>query len=142
MTTHILSMTYQPKIEGVRNGTIRQTIRLYNEKRPFKVGDKLLIHGWAGKPYRSKWSWRMEATVNFCPEINMIADKDVVRVPVWSHAIRDFAWVPVFWDQDYANELARLDGISPPCGPELKRVLETYHGKFTDEPVQMQVIRW
>jgi hypothetical protein len=40
------------------------------------------------------------------------------------------------------DRIARLDGISPPNGTELKHVLESYHGEFTDKPVQMQVIRW
>ena len=52
MTTHILSMTYGPKIAGVMDGSIRQTIR-HTER--IKVGDKLILHTWTGKPYRSPW---------------------------------------------------------------------------------------
>lgn len=133
MTTHILSMTYQPKIEGVRNGTIRQTIRLYNEKRPFKVGDKLLIHGWAGKPYRSRWNWKANATIQESFEIECHQDY-FIDGEDWLH----------HWNTKggYASDLASEDGISPSTGLELKAVLERYHGKFTDKLVRFQVIRW
>lgn len=52
-----LPLTYAPKIEGVRNGTIRQTIRT---GRRFAVGDHVSFHGWLGRPYFSKWSFRTE----------------------------------------------------------------------------------
>lgn len=130
MTTHILSMTYQPKIEGVRNGTIRQTIRLYNPDRPFKVGDKLLIHGWEGKPYRSRWNWRLSVEVN-----------QLVPIRVCKSGVMDGnnRWRFYLWDASVIKRLAELDGVAK---NRLKHVLERYHGKFTDKPVRFQVIRW
>lgn len=135
MTTHILSMTYGPKIEGVRNGTIRQTIRKYNPKRPFKIGDKLLIHGWSGKPYRSPWNWRMEAEVKELPsfEARNIGVNDTAPIA----QMRFYAW-----DTPVMDRIAGYDGISPPTGLALKEVLEKFHGKFTDEPIEFQVVRW
>jgi hypothetical protein len=135
MTTHILAITYQPKVEGVRNGTIRQTIRAFNPENPRKVGDKLLLHGWSGKPYRSPWNWRREEKVTQVFEIECYADYFIDEENyVCNWGINDG------WGRP--STLARLDGISPPTGLELKHVLESYHGKFTDKPVQMQVIRW
>ena len=58
MVGHVKSFTYEPKIEGVRRGEIRQTIRPKG-KRPVEVGDRILFHGWTGRPYRSPWSWRL-----------------------------------------------------------------------------------
>ena len=134
MTTHILAITYQPKIEGVKNGTIRQTIRPIS-KIPRKVGDKLILHGWKGKPYRSPWSWRREATVKQVFEIECYADYFIDEENYICQWVVADAW-------DRPSRLAQLDGISPSTGLQLKHVLETYHGKFTDKPVQMQVIRW
>jgi hypothetical protein len=143
MTTHILAITYQPKIEGVKNGTIRQTIRPLS-KVPRKVGDKLILHGWKGKPYRSPWSWRREEKVRDVFEMECYADHFVFE---GGDRLHFNPWKPIRfkgkldkWSLPLA--LARLDGISPPTGLELKHVLESYHGKFTDKPVQMQVIRW
>lgn len=143
MTTHILSMTYQPKIEGVRNGTIRQTIRIYNPKRPFKVGDKLLIHGWEGRMYRSPWSWRMEEVVKELDRLDCDSDVWVL----WDnydlkHEGFCSAVNPYECQHDVIDAIAKADGISPATGLELKNVLERYHGKFTDKPVRFQVIRW
>ena len=53
--TFIRPLTYAPKIPGVLDGTIRQTIRVGQK---LAAGDRILFHGWAGTPYRSKWSFR------------------------------------------------------------------------------------
>jgi hypothetical protein len=133
MATHILAITYQPKIEGVKNGAIRQTIRPLS-KVPRKVGDKLLLHGWSGKPYRSPWNWRMEGQIF-----------SALRIDCTDYGVLDGGF-PESWRQKWVSwqvdRIAELDGISPPTGLQLKHVLESYHGKFTDKPVQMQVIRW
>ena len=64
MTTHILSLTYAPKIPLVKSGECTQTIRLHNPDRPKKVGDKLILRTWAGWPYRTKWNWRLETYIS------------------------------------------------------------------------------
>jgi len=57
---HVLPLTYEPKIKNVRNGVCRQTIRPVSVKKPKKVGDLVMFHGWSGKPYASPWSWRTD----------------------------------------------------------------------------------
>ena len=55
---HILPLTYEPKIFDVRNGICTQTIRPCSDKKPKFVGDLVMYHGWEGRPYHSKWSFR------------------------------------------------------------------------------------
>lgn len=62
MATHIMALTYKPKIEAVKSLECRQTIRLLNPVRPKKVGDNFILHTWAGKPYRSGWDWRLNGS--------------------------------------------------------------------------------
>ena len=149
MTTHIISMTYPPKIDGVRDGTIRQTIRAYNPKFPFKLDDKLLIHGWSGKPYRSPWSWRISGVVKELDHLWVDSD-------IW--ALKDhydlthsgLATAISFWDTPHhrIDKIAKVDGIDPPTGLGLKKVIEGFHGRLPDffDPIdkmrEFQVIRW
>jgi len=142
MTTHILGMTYGPKIEGVRNGTIRQTIRRLNPERPFALGDKLLIHGWAGKPYRSPWDWRLKAEVR---ELDWLkVDCSCWVVIQYEDLIRDgyrATSSPWRYEHEVIDSIAKADGIEPPTGLGLKTVLERFHGLFV-EATEFQVIRW
>jgi hypothetical protein len=55
---HVLPLTYEPKIKDVINGVCRQTIRPKSKVKPKEIGDLVCFHGWIGKPYRSKWSFR------------------------------------------------------------------------------------
>jgi len=133
MTTHIMAMTYAPKVEGIKDGTIKQTIRVVNPNRPFQTHEKVIIHGWEGKPYRSPWSWRIETVIVEAGEFNAYASgvadvNDNFRFHTWNSPVMD--------------RIARLDGICPPTGMALKEVLEEFHGKFTDEPIRFQIIRW
>jgi len=52
---YTLPLTYAPKIPAVLSGRCTQTIRL---ERKFRARDLIMFHGWEGKPYRSKWSFR------------------------------------------------------------------------------------
>lgn len=144
MTTHILGMTYEPKIQGVRHGTIRQTIRLYNPKNPFKLGDRLIIHGWAGNPYRSPWSWRMNAVIEEIDHIWVDSEAWVLKDDYdLTHERYATALNP--WDipHDVLDKIAKADGIDPPTGAELKKVLEAFHGPFPYAPMmEFQIIRW
>jgi hypothetical protein len=49
------ALTYEPKIQAVIDSRCTQTIRPKWDKQ---VGDRIGFHGWEGRPYRSKWSWR------------------------------------------------------------------------------------
>jgi len=147
MTTHITAMTYAPKVEAIKNGDCRQTTRIYNEKNPFKVGDMVLIHGWDGRPYWSKWSWRRpkEPVTQI---IDMIVTEDSAMFyqnPITGRLIvtESLKTMALPWHDDVMDELARLDGIAPATGLEFKSVLEGFHGRFAQfAPVQFQIIRW
>jgi len=140
-------MTYKPKIEAVKNGDCRRTTRIYNEKNPFKVGDHIIIHGWEGRPYWSKWNWRrpkelvttvidmiaLEHTATFCQ--NPITGKYI-----GTESLRTLS-LP--WHDELMDELAKLDGIVPATGPEYKSILEAFHGSFAKyAPVRFQIIEW
>jgi co-chaperonin GroES (HSP10) len=124
---HVKSFTYEPKIKAVRKGSITQTIRKRG-KVPVKVGDKILFHGWEDRPYRSKWSWRLKTEITA-----------VVDITVYAWGIEDMSsrrpWRTL-------NLLAELDGIEPPTGEELGRVLtEKNKGDFVKGEL-FQIIRW
>jgi hypothetical protein len=116
----ILPLTYEPKIDGVINGTIRQTIR---KGWKYKVGDQIAFHGWEGAPYRSKWSFRT----------GYFTLKEVIDIVVEDSGIIKIAtgheWV--------LDRIARLDGIDPPTGEALRDVLLSMGctGK-------VQILRW
>ena len=130
MTTHILSLTYAPKIPLVKSGECTQTIRLHNPDRPKKVGDKLILHTWAGKPYRTKWDWRLETEISDLrllkfPDVSKFSDTEFVRL--WS----------------YLGNLARLDGINPPDAETLMRTLGTLNNlNGLLEGTIWDIIRW
>lgn len=112
-----MAMTYPPKIEAVFFGSIRQSIRAWFPGKPYKrVGDKLLIHTWRDKPYRSKWGNRLEAIIT---EEFLITIHDQ--------------------DEAFLSELAVLDGIVPPTATGLKETLSTLNPGYTGF---YQVVRW
>jgi hypothetical protein len=122
-----LPLTYEPKINGVLNGSIFQSIRV---DTILEIGDLIAFHGWEGIPYKSPWSFRTPYL-----EIN------------WAEPIRiheDFIYYP--WEKtkykvgdNELKYLAELDGINPPTGEELLRILHSYHGPGT---LKGKVIRW
>lgn len=125
--TFIRPLAYAPKIAGVLDGSIRQTIRI---GRKFSAGDHVLFHGWTGKPYRSKWSFRTPyftliavIPVVICPDGILFEGNEEVRL-----------WADL-------DELAALDGIDPPTGDELREVLMGMH-YVPDAGVEGQILRW
>lgn len=66
MKKHVMAITHKPKIEPVKDGKCVQTIR---KGRRFSVGDSILIHGWEGRPYHSKWNWRLRVEVTMAAPI-------------------------------------------------------------------------
>lgn len=117
-----LPLTYAPKIPGVLNGTIRQTIR---KGRKFRVGDLIAFHGWEGKPYRSKWSFR---TGYF--EVVKVIDVTIDEDGFWQDVCFYQPWF-------HSDDIARLDGIDPPTGEALRDVLLSM-GCLG----QAQIVRW
>lgn len=116
MRKHIGAFTYEPKIERVRNYEITQTIRVGWAKR---VGDLMYWHGWKGVPRHSPWSWRMPFV-----RINQIIPLYVYE-DGFENLIADNGFKVDFnlWDSKYANLISELDGIVPPTGVELGRVI-------------------
>lgn len=132
MTKHVMAITYEPKIEPVRDGRCTQTIR---KGRRFSVGDSILIHGWEGRPYRSKWNWRLRVEVTMAAPI-VIHEEGISGVNKYG----DIGPVAHWWG-NYCNMLAKEDSIEPATGEELKNVLFGLNGAPT-EPEPYQIIRW
>ena len=128
MTKHVMSITYKPKIEPVLIGACRQTIR---KGRRFKEGDEILMHGWEGRPYRSKWSWRKRVVVTHAIPITISKDGIYYQdnVDIWR-------WFDVIVDC-----MAENDFIDPPTGEELRNVLFGLN-EIPDDPQEYQIIRW
>ena len=141
MKKYNLPLTYAPKIPKVLDGRCTQTIRA---GRKFKVGDMVSFHGWEGRPYRSKWSFR---TPYF--EIHTVWDILVWRTGILFPEMKSHV--------DYSSEhftawpfldwLAVLGGIVPETGEELGRVLLEMNELVPTEnnllgELEMQVIRW
>ena len=132
MKKHVMSITYPSKIEAVKSGKCRQTIR---PLRRVSEGDSILLHGWSGAPYRSPWGWRMRVTVT--EAIPVVLD--------YANGIReqlngepDHEWHK--WGSMYATKLAELDFVAPPNGFELRDVLDGLNKSLTF--VSGQIIRW
>ena len=129
MTKYNLPLTYAPKIPKVLSGECRQTIRVGNKFQPY---DLISFHGWEGKPYRSPWSFR---TPYF--EIVLVEDITIQKGGIYS------PWPDLFspWDSPDLDLLARADGIDPPTGKELERVLLSMH-KIPEGGLRAQIITW
>jgi len=123
-----LALTYEPKIKSVLSGRCKQTLRIGSK---FQVGDLVSFHGWEGKPYRSKWSFRT-------PYFELIEVLDGQIYP-WGLCLESDCEYP--WDHPMADEIAKLDGIVPATGIELGNVLNKLN-KILDSGAWMQIIRW
>lgn len=131
MSKHIKAFTYEPKIPDVICGNCVQTIRPEG-KNPVEVGDIIIFHGWEGKPYRSKWSWRLEVTINYVNRCWI----DDEGISCWWMGVFHKSW----WESKTVDKLAKLDGFSPAEGVELKKVLLGMHN--LDGQTPFQIIRW
>ena len=143
MTTHVMSLTYAPKIEAVKSGQINQTIRLVRSLVDKKKGDKLILHTWESKPYRSKWGWRLETRIKESLLLRVddqnewwiFDNSDFLRgLPIQPH------WRQLFLDE--LMELAKLDGIEPPTFGGLCHTLAKLNGLNSLCGTYWNVIRW
>jgi hypothetical protein len=125
-----LPLTYAPKIPGVIDGTIRQTIRV---GRKFRVGDLVSFHGWEGRPYRSKWSFRTPYFTLTMARAIRIVPGGIVVPPRPLHG-EYYAWRAL-------DDLAARDGIEPPTGEALRDVLLGMH-KIPADGIEAQILRW
>jgi hypothetical protein len=126
-----IPLTYAPKIEGVKTGKIRQTIRL-GGKTLWAPGDMIGFHGWSGRPYHSAWSFR------FGP----FPLKHAHHIVVYPDGI-DFLLTlhPDIRPWSALDSLALQDGIDPPTGEILRQVMNRYH-KIPKEGLAGQILRW
>lgn len=124
MTIHIRAFTYEPKIPAVRALKCRQTIRPKG-RRPVGIEDEILFHGWEGRPYRSKWSWRLKIKVDHVRMIRMWPE-GVQFMP----DLKIEPWEKLEW-------LAFLDGI--PSWKEMEEGFKKMH-KLTGQ--EFQIISW
>lgn len=125
-----LPLTYEPKIEPVKNGTCTQTIRT---GRKFKVGDLVRFYVWKGKPYRSK----RKTITEYMPLV------EVIGVYIGNCT---FGYVSAgcgyYWDSPFIDEIARKDGIVPATGKALRDILISKNGKIPAGGIEAQIIRW
>ena len=128
MAHHYKALTYEPKISGVRDGSIRQTIRP-KPRREINVGDTITFHGWQGKPYRSPWSWRHDVVV-----------WSTTRLGVHEWGLETNLTGPMAWECGWSDRLAALDGIVPPTGLALRDALKGKNGKGWEG--EYIVIQW
>ncbi len=122
-----LPLTYGPKIQGVQDGTIRQTIR---PGRKFKPGDEISFHGWEGVPYKSPWSFRF-GPYSLHAVLNVVLYPDGIKY--------SFGKYP--WSSRFVILTVKADGIDPPTGEALEKVMKEYH-RIPDEGLEAQILRW
>jgi hypothetical protein len=130
-----LSLTYEPKIQPVIDGTIRQTIRKVGKAGKKEEDDLISFHGWTGRPYHSQWSFRTPYKAIWMAE-------DILIIPTGMlHYHNDKFQKEVNWDSYEMNHLAIYDGIIPPTGKALRDVLFSKN-KIPKEGIEAQIIRW
>ena len=83
----------------------------------------------AGRPYRSKWGRRLDVEVT-----------EVHSIRVYDWGIIDEHGFGCTWNAPGMSRLARLDGIDPPTGLELKRLL--FEMNKSKQGAEYQIIRW
>ena len=135
-----LPLTYAPKIDPVRNGECRQTIRVLNKTKAHpegyrkSKGDLIRFFAWTGRPYHSKREWVISEYQELTEVITIfIGNKTIGFIESNSGYL---------WNSPFANELARRDGIVPPTGEALREVLINKNGKIPAEGLEAQVLRW
>lgn len=127
-----LALTYEPKIEPVRAGDCRQTIRPVGKSPMKEVGDLISFHGWAGRPYHSSWSWRTPYT----PLV------EVIGIIVRPDGLKLMGLTFLFpWFDKGVQTIAEKDGIVPPTGLALRDVLMSKN-KIPETGIEAQILRW
>jgi hypothetical protein len=130
-----LPLTYEPKIQPVIDGTIRQTIREVGKSGKKQEEDMISFHGWSGRPYHSPWSFRTPYY-----EIWMAEDIHIIPTGMLHYHNGKFQ-KEVNWNGWEMDHLAVYDGIVPPTGEALRDIL---FGKnqISSQGIWAQIIRW
>lgn len=130
-----LPLTYEPKIQPVIDGKIKQTIRVVGKAGKKQEGDLISLHGWSGKPYRSQWSFRT-------PYWKIWMAEDIKIIPTGMlHYHNDKFQKEVNWECWEMDHLAAYDGIVPATGIALRDVLKGKN-EIPRLGVWAQIIRW
>lgn len=136
MRTHVKAMTYKPKIPDVLSGICRQTIRPIG-KYPIKEGDRILFHGWEGKPRHSPWSWRLLVEVIGVKDVLIRHDGINLNPNVISIFPRNTMWDNLFTPWEQLDYLARDNGIKPPTGKALGALFTSMYDLRKSKPFQI-----
>jgi len=138
---HIIPFTYKPKISAVKAGTCRQTIRIIKKSPPKKVGDDLLLHTWAKKPYYSSWDWRKdEKCVQLYDVLIYVGGISCKTLIDDVKTICEFK-VMYFYPWETLDWIAERDGIEPPTGKAMGELFRKMH-KLPNDGASAQIIRW
>lgn len=139
MTKHWLSITYEPKIEAVFDGSCTQTIR---PGWKYSVGDYVGYHLWEGLPYRSKWGRRTKL-MEIVETTDITVFQEILIINKWMN----YYWYhPVCfdkiygWNHELTDRIAKQDHINPSTGIALRDVLKSFYGELNGQ--EMQIIRW
>ncbi len=130
--TWMLPMSYQPKIQAVRDDTCTQTIRPWKDIRP---GDYVWLFEKEGHKYYGKWVWKKKRVVTEVFTFRLLGPNHMgwMVIPSGKPEVEDTVY-PM-------NEFALRDGIDPPTGEALVDVLfGFYGGKIWD--MEFVAIRW
>jgi hypothetical protein len=139
-----LPLTYEPKIQPVKEGTCRQTIRTVKtnkrgEEIRKEVGDLVRFYRWTGLPYRSK----QEKITEYMP---LLEAEPIVIFPTGIAWPKKWDWTnhPVFheWDSAAIWNLSQKDGIVPHTGLALRDVLIGKNGEISPNGQPAQILRW
>lgn len=120
-----LPLTYKPKIAGVRDGTVRQTIRMGSK---YHAGDLIMLHGWEGRPYWSRWNWRTK----------YYTLKEVLNCKLFFDGMSLTVDSIVKWED--LDDIAFRDSIDPPTGIALRDALIGRNGDINGKTAQ--ILRW
>jgi len=129
-----LPLTYAPKIQAVREGTCRQTIRVVGKAGRKNVGDLVSFHGYEngrGTP----WTWRTEYT-----PFTEVHEIDINAVGIKTYGFDGYPAEFYLWKE--LDVLAQKDGIEYGTGVMLGRVLNSMKKLPTFGGVEAQVLRW
>ena len=138
MARHVMALTYAPKIEAVKSGACCQTIRRYNYERPKRPGDKLILHTWAGRPYRSQWDWRLTTTIDSVWRLRFPGIRNGITASISFNEGRD--WLPT--DGIGLTNIAIDDGIEDPSAESLRATLKRLNGLVSLFGTEWEIIRW
>lgn len=143
MKKHNLALTCKDKIEEVRNYECTQTIRPRSDKKPKEVGDYVRFHGWEGRPYRSKWSWRTPYM-----KIEEVFKAKFIHIPYTNRRkirlaigikLHDGSYFYPLCSEETEERIAHLDGLE--SFDKLTSWLHDQYGEDMFEQIYA-VIRW